>query len=270
MPGREVLFEGEQAVGVVAHRGDDPDTEIRGKVIVDSSGRATVIGKQLGLREEIPNLRKASIWSYYRGGQRLAGIDAGETTVFTIADRGWFWYIPLPNDVVSVGIVASPEYLFDQTSHFEEVFLREVDRCGPLAQRLQNAERVDGVRGIRRLAYLNRQVAGDGWLMIGDAAGFLDPIYSSGLFLALASAELAAGCVHAALEKDDVSAGELGAFTGALWNGVDVVWRLIKAYYDPAFSFRDFAARFPEHRPALIDCLIGITCLSGFLTGPPS
>ncbi|MCA9145909.1 MAG: tryptophan 7-halogenase [Planctomycetaceae bacterium] len=254
---REVLFEGEQAVGVVAHRGDDPDTEIRGKVIVDSSGRATVIGKQLGLREEIPNLRKASIWSYYRGGQRLAGIDAGETTVFTIADRGWFWYIPLPNDVVSVGIVASPEYLFDQTSHFEEVFLREVDRCGPLAQRLQNAERVDGVRGIRRLAYLNRQVAGDGWLMIGDAAGFLDPIYSSGLFLALASAELAAGCVHAALEKDDVSAGELGAFTGALWNGVDVVWRLIKAYYDPAFSFRDFAARFPEHRPALIDCLIG-------------
>lgn len=254
---RKVLFEGEQAIGVVAHRGDEPDTEIRGKVIVDASGRATVIGKQLGLREEIPNLRKASIWSYYRGGQRLEGIDAGETTVFTIEDRGWFWYIPLPNDIVSVGIVASPEYLFETSSHFEEVFLREVDRCGPLAQRLQNAERVDSVRGIRRLAYLNRQVTGDGWLMIGDAAGFLDPIYSSGLFLALASAELAAGCVHSALEKDDVSAGELGGFTAALWDGVDVVWRLIKAYYDPAFSFRDFAARYPEHRATLIDCLVG-------------
>ena len=126
-----------------------------------------------------------------------------------IQDRGWFWYIPLPNDIVSVGIVASPEYLFEETSEFEEVFLREVDRCQPLAQRLQNAERVDSVRGIRKLAYLNRQVAGDGWIMIGDAAGFLDPIYSSGLFLALASAELAADCVHSALEKDDVSAGEL-------------------------------------------------------------
>jgi flavin-dependent dehydrogenase len=209
------------------------------------------------LREEIPNLRKASIWSYFRGGQRLGGIDAGETTVFTIQDRGWFWYIPLPNDIVSIGIVASPEYLFEETSKFEEVFLREVNRCQPLAQRLQNAERVDSVRGIRNLAYLNRQVAGDGWIMIGDAAGFLDPIYSSGLFLALASAELAAGCVHSALEKDDVSAGELGAFAGALWDGVDVVWRLITAYYDPTFSFRDFAERFPKHRAALIDCLVG-------------
>lgn len=113
------------------------------------------------------------------------------------------------------------------------------------------------MRGIRMLAYLNRQVAGDGWVMIGDAAGFLDPIYSSGLFLALASAELAAGCVHSALEKDDVSAAELGAFTGDLWDGIDVVWRLITAYYDPTFSFRDFAERFPEHRAALIDCLIG-------------
>jgi flavin-dependent dehydrogenase len=202
-------------------------------------------------------LRKASIWSYFRGGQRLEGIDAGETTVFTIQDRGWFWYIPLPNDIVSVGIVASHEYLFEETNKFEEVFLREVNRCQPLAERLQSAERVDSVRGIRTLAYLNRQVAGDGWVMIGDAAGFLDPIYSSGLFLALASAELAAGCVHSALEKDDVSAGEMGAFTGALWDGVDVVWRLITAYYDPTFSFRDFAERFPEHRAALIDCLVG-------------
>ena len=254
---QEVLFEGQQAAGVVAHCGDEPPTEIRAKVVVDASGRATVIGKQLGLREEIPNLRKASIWSYFRGGQRLDGIDAGETTVFMIQDRGWFWYIPLPNDIVSVGIVASPEYLFEDKSTFEEAFLREINHCQPLAQRLQNAERVDSVRGIRKLAYLNRQIAGDGWIMIGDAAGFLDPIYSSGLFLALASAELAAGCVHSALEKDDVSAGELGAFAGALWDGVDVVWRLITAYYDPTFSFRDFAERFPKHREALIDCLVG-------------
>lgn len=254
---RKVLFEEGQAVGVLARCGDDPPYDIRAKVVVDASGRATVIGKQLGLREEIPSLRKASIWSYYRGGQRREGIDSGETTVFTIQDRGWFWYIPLPNDMVSVGIVASPEYLFEETNDFEEVFLREVDRCKPLAQLLQSAERVEIVRGIRKLAYLNSQVAGDGWIMIGDAAGFLDPIYSSGLYLALASAELAANCVHSALTKDDVSAKELGAFTDLLWDGVDVVWRLISAYYDPAFSFRAFTEKFPEHRAALIDCLVG-------------
>jgi flavin-dependent dehydrogenase len=122
---------------------------------------------------------------------------------------------------------------------------------------LQNAEPVEAVRGIRKLAYINRQAAGDGWIMIGDAAGFLDPIYSSGLYLALASAELAASCVHSALEKDDVSAQELGAFADSLWSGVDVIWRLINAFYDPTFSFRAFAERFPEHRAALIDCLVG-------------
>ena len=95
--------------------------------------------------------------------------------MFMIRDRGWFWYIPLPDDIISVGIVASPEYLFDETNDFEEAFLREVGRCGPLTQWLQNAERVETVRGIRKLAYLNRQVAGNGWIMIGDAAGFLDP-----------------------------------------------------------------------------------------------
>jgi flavin-dependent dehydrogenase len=260
---QEVLFEGGQAVGVVAHcdDGDGGDTEesceIRAKVVVDASGRATVIGRQLGLRADVPSLRKASIWSYYRGGQRQEGIDAGETTVFTIKDRGWFWYIPLPDDTVSVGVVASPDYLFAQTNGFEEVFQREVDRCEPLARWLRNAERTESIHGIRNLAYLNRQTAGDGWLMIGDAAGFLDPIYSSGLYLALASAELASACVHAALEEDDVSGEKLGAFSASLWTGVDVIWRLINAYYDPEFSFRAFAERFPEHRTALIDCLVG-------------
>ncbi|MCH7753225.1 MAG: hypothetical protein IH898_13875 [Planctomycetes bacterium] len=67
-------------------------------------------------------------------------------------------------------------------------------------------------------------MVGDGWVMIGDAAGFLDPIYSSGLFLALASAELAAGCIHQALEKDNLSADELGKFVAPLWDGVDVIW----------------------------------------------
>ena len=254
---KKVLFEGDQAVGVLAQTTDDACREISAKVVVDASGRATLIGNQLGLKEPIPGLQKASLWSYYRGGHRREGIDAGETTVFMIQDRGWFWYIPLPDDIVSVGIVASAEYLFDETREFEESFLREVDRCQPLSRWLQHAERVGQVRGIRRLAYLNRQVVGDGWVMIGDAAGFLNPIYSSGLYLALASAELAAGCIDSGLQSGDVSAEKLGAFVKPLWDGVDVIWRLIDAFYHTEFSFRTFAERFPEHRSTLIDCLVG-------------
>ena len=113
--------------------------------------------------------------------------------------------------------------------------------------------------------------------MIGDARAFLDPIYSSGLFLALGSAELAAGCIEEALAANDVSAARLGTFEPALWGGVDAVRRLIHAFYDPAFSFREFNERFPGQRRSLIDCLVGdvIKDMSAFknalaeMTPPP-
>jgi FADH2 O2-dependent halogenase len=113
------------------------------------------------------------------------------------------------------------------------------------------------VRGLRRLAYRNVRTVGDGWVMIGDAAAFLDPIYSSGLFLALASAAMAADDAHDALVQGDVSAECLGRFVEPFSDGVAVVRRLIDAFYSSDFSFSDFARRFPQHRKALIDCLVG-------------
>jgi flavin-dependent dehydrogenase len=273
----KVLFSDGRAVGVQVVPSDGARAKVRAKVVVDASGRACVIGRQLNLRSPLPELRKASVWGYFRGGKRLPGIDAGETTMFLIPGGGWFWYIPLPDDIVSVGIVADPEYVFSQSDDMEAAFTREVGLCAPLADRLSAAQRVGPVRGSRHLAYLNRQTCGDGWVMIGDARAFLDPIYSSGLYLALGSAELAAECIDDALKSDDVSAARLGRFEPALWKGVDVVRRLIHAFYDPEFSFPKFAQRFPEHRAALIDCLVGdvIKDMSAFtaalaqMTPPP-
>jgi flavin-dependent dehydrogenase len=260
---RSVLFDGDRAVGVRIQSGAG-ETEnggnvqdVAARVVVDASGRATVLGKQLGLKTDVPGLDKASIWTYYRGGHRNEGIDAGETTIFVLPDGGWFWYIPLPNDEVSVGIVAAPEYLFRDGPQYKTAFAREIELCAPLREWLSGAEPIDELRGIRKLAYLNKRVVGDGWVMVGDAAGFLDPIYSSGLFLALASGELAAGCIDAALRADDVSAARLGAFVDPLWRGVEVIHRLIRAFYDPAFSFGSFAKKYPQQRAAIIDCLIG-------------
>ncbi len=288
-----VLFDGEQAVGVQVRTNGDAPRSIAARVVVDASGRATVLGNQLKLKERVPDLRKASLWTYCRGGYRRSGIDAGETTIFMKKNRGWFWYIPLPDDIVSVGVVDEPEILFsgirtrmqpgahgEDSSHvvgttehdgqraLEKIWVDEVDRALPLARWLENAEKVAPVRGIRELAYLNRQTVGPGWVMVGDAAGFLDPIYSSGLYLALASAELAAGCIDEGLRSGDLSARRLGAFCGPLWDGVDVIWRLIHAFYEPSFSFRRFVERFPEYRGTLIDCLVGDVVhkdMSGFL-----
>jgi len=273
----KVLFEDGRAVGVQVVSADGSRADVPAKVVVDASGRACVIGRQLGLRSPLPELRKASVWGYFRGGKRLPGIDAGETTMFLIPGGGWFWYIPLPDDIVSVGLVADPEYVFSQSDDMETAFTREVALCAPLADRLSAAQRVGPVRGSRHLAYLNRQTCGDGWVMIGDARAFLDPIYSSGLYLGLGSAELAAQCIDDALKNHDVSAARLGRFEPALWKGVDVVRRLIHAFYDPNFSFPKFAERFPEQRAALIDCLVGdvIKDMSAFtaalaqMTPPP-
>lgn len=273
----QVRFEGNRAVGVSVAAAQGSPIEVSAKVVVDASGRACVIGRQLGLRRKLPELRKASVWGYFRGGRRLPGIDAGETTMFLLPGGGWFWYIPLPDDIVSVGLVADPEYVFSDGADLEAAFTREVSRCGPLAERLEVAERMGPVRGSRHLAYLNRRTCGDGWVMIGDARAFLDPIYSSGLYLALGSAELAADCIHDALQAGEASAARLGRFEPVLWQGVDVVRRLIHAFYDPAFSFPKFVTRFPDQRAALIDCLVGnvIKDLSGFtaalaqMTPPP-
>jgi flavin-dependent dehydrogenase len=253
----KILFEGTQAIGVRAETFGQPPQDIPASVVVDASGRATVIGKQLGLKRDIPGLNKSAIWTYYRGGYRRPGIDAGETTVFMLPGRGWFWYIPLPDDVVSVGIVASTEYLFRHSNQYEDIFSQEVSLCKPLTEWLTAAESIGPLRGIRKLAYINEQVVGDGWLMIGDAAGFLDPVYSSGLFLALVSGDLASESIHQALNDKDYSKSKLSSFVPTLWEGVEVIHRLVRAFYDPDFSFPDFAKRFPDQRSTLIDCLIG-------------
>ncbi len=253
-----VIFDGARATGVHVQPVGGTPYDVSARVVVDASGRTTLIGRQLNLRCPVPGLRKASIWSYYKGGKRLSGIDAGETTIFMNRDRSWFWYIPLPDDVVSVGIVGTPEDLFSNGQQTEAAYDRAVNASAPLLARLTSATRCAKVYGgPRELAYFNLQTSGDGWVMIGDARAFLDPIYSSGLFLALASAELAADSIQQALKANDVTAACLGAFEPRLMAGVDVVRRLIHAFYNPSFSFGEFARRFPEHRRALIDCLVG-------------
>jgi len=253
----QLLIDDGVVTGVRVRTAGGATEEIQARVAVDASGRSCLFGRQLGLKFPVPGLVKAAVWSYYRGGKRLDGIDGGETTVFMLPRRGWFWYIPLPDDLVSVGVVADPNDLFQESTSFEESFQRAVDGCLPLRLRLDGAERTAAVRGLRQLAYRNRRFAGDGWVMVGDAAAFLDPIYSSGLFLALASAEMASDCIDEALRADDCSEERLGAFTAPLLKGVEVVRRLIHAFYDEQFTFREFVERFPEQKVALVDCLVG-------------
>jgi flavin-dependent dehydrogenase len=253
----DVVFEGEKAAGIWIREADGTTREVRAKVVVDASGQSGLLQRRFKLRVWDPTLNKGAIWTYWRGAYRDTGRDEGTTLVIQTTNRqGWFWYIPLHDDRVSVGVVAPFDYLFkDRTSH-EQTYGEEVKQCAAVKERIANARRETGYFATRDYSYRATQVAGDGWVLVGDAFAFLDPLYSSGVLLALRSGEMAADAVVEGLKAGDVSAAQLGKWGPAFNRGVDRMRRLVCEFYD-GFSFGRFVKANPHLRGTLTDLLIG-------------
>ncbi|MGE5193293.1 MAG: NAD(P)/FAD-dependent oxidoreductase [Deltaproteobacteria bacterium] len=253
----EVLFDGDRAAGVRIQNEDGTQHEVRAGVVVDASGQSAMLQNRFKLRSWDPVLNKGAIWTYWEGAYRDTGRDEGATLVLqTVNRQGWWWYIPLHNDTVSVGVVAPFDYLFKGRGTHEETYEEEVERCPAVKQRVSTARRKTGYFATKDYSYRSKQVAGDGWVLIGDAFGFLDPLYSSGVLLALKSGELAADAVVEGLEKGDVSAAQLGKWGPIFNQGVDRMRRLVCEYYD-GFSFGRFVKTFPHLKGIITDLLIG-------------
>jgi flavin-dependent dehydrogenase len=157
---------------------------------------------------------------------------------------------------VSVGVVAPFDYLFKGRESHEHTYQMEVANCPAVQNRVANARRVTGYFATKDYSYRSRAVAGNGWVLVGDAFGFLDPLYSSGVLLALKSGEMAADAIADGLAAGDTSAEQLGRW-GAVFNeGVDRMRRLVCEYYD-GFSFGEFVRRYPDLRNTITDLLIG-------------
>ena len=257
----EALFDGDRAVGVRARRrnGAGEHFTVSSSVLVDATGQSTFLASRLGLKQPDPKLKMASVWSYFQGAHRDSGKDEGATIILqTPGKRSWFWYIPLPDDIVSVGCTGRVEDLFaEREKSPEDVFEEQRRRCPALERRLAGAIRVRDFFVTKDFSYRTEAGAGPGWVLVGDALGFIDPVYSSGVFLALKSGELAAEAIHAALVDGDVSAGRLGGWQRPFSQGVDRFRRLVYAFYDPQFSFGQFLRQFPQHRGGLADILMG-------------
>ena len=256
----EVLFEGERAVGVrVQDEAGGEERIERADVIVDASGQSSMIMGKLGLREWDPDLKKAAVWTYWEGAQRDTGRDEGATVVLQIqGKKGWFWYIPLHDNIVSVGAVADHNYLFKnrESKDFEAIYHEEVEKCPAVKQRISIGKRVAPYRAAKEYSYRSRRAAGDGWVMVGDAFGFLDPLYSSGVLLALKSGELAADAVCEGLAKGDTSAAQLGKWEADYVRGMERMRSLVCAYY-AGISFGKFVAKHPHRKGDITDLLIG-------------
>ncbi|MBZ0113030.1 MAG: tryptophan 7-halogenase [Thermoanaerobaculia bacterium] len=257
---REVLFDDAGRAGGVRLRDKDGERLVTARVVVDATGQSTLIARKLSLREEESELeRNVSYFTHFAGAHRDAGRDEGATLIYqTQSRRSWLWFIPLPGDHVSVGVVGSIEHMVSgRGSDPQSVFEQELADCPALAERLESARQVRSMSALKDYSYRSRQLSGDGWVLVGDAFGFLDPIYSTGVFLALASGEMAADAIHAGLNEDDVSAASLGRFESTLTQGVDALKQLVRSYYDPDFSFGAFLRRYPNRREDLVDMLVG-------------
>src|SRR6187549_717887 len=254
----DLIWDGDRAVGVTIKDENGGFREVRTKVVVDASGQNGLIANRLQLRVWDPVLNKGAIWSYFEGAYRDSGRDEGATMVLQTPDKhGWFWYIPQHDNIVSVGVVGPFDYLFKgRGKDFEKIFNEEVERTPAVKKRIEGATRVTGYFATKDYSYRTTRASGDGWVLVGDAWGFLDPLYSSGVLLALKSGELAADAIVEGLAKGDTSGAQLGKWGPAFNEGVDRMRRLVCEYYD-GFSFGHMIKQYPEMRGTVTDLLIG-------------
>ena len=257
---KRVIFEAGRACGVEAQMQDGSIQQFNAQVVVDATGQSAMLSNKFRWRVRDPKLKKAVLYSYFKGAHREPDLNGGATLVLRTppGSGGWFWYIPLEDDLTSVGIVADPEYLLKgRGQDLAKIFHEEVEKCESCRKRVAGAERVDKIYSILDYSYRSKHNAGNGFIIIGDAYGFLDPIYSSGVLLALKMAELAADAIHDAFRHSDFSAERLGQFQAKLDQGIESMRKLVYAFYNDGFSFAQFLRKYPEQRTNIINLLIG-------------
>ena len=170
------------------------------RYLLDASGRDTFIGGKLGLKRKNPRHASAAIFSHYRGVQRREGRDAGNVSIYRHS-HGWIWVIPLSDGVTSVGAVCFPDYLKQRKGNQEEFLMQTLMDVAELDERMRGAERVAPIHVTGNYAYECTRMHGRHWSLLGDAYSFVDPMFSSGVFLAMKSAEDCAAMVDGILRE---------------------------------------------------------------------
>lgn len=182
---------------------------IHTRYVVDASGRDALLSSRKKLRRRNDQHQSAAIFGHYRGAMRRAGDDAGNISIYGF-EHGWMWMIPLPDGVMSVGAVCRPEYLKQRKGGNNEFFVDTLKHSPALWRRLDGAELIDDeVRVTGNYSYDATRMGGPGWILVGDAFAFLDPVFSSGVYLAMSGAEQAAAVVDQALREPRKEAGLL-------------------------------------------------------------
>ena len=246
--------------GVRIRNQSGTEETISSRVVVDASGQQGMLVRKHGGRTILQGLENASVYAHYAGARLDEGIDAGSTLIYRIDGDSWLWFIPLP-DTVSIGLVTPARKMSSFGGSREEILDNAIAASEPLSARLATAKRTIDVRAARDYSYRTSCDGGPGWVLVGDALGFIDPIYSTGLYLAMFSAELASEAITKVLATSSEAAPSLAGFSAAYQTAFDRFHVLVRAFYSDHVRFGELA-RDPDHRQGLVDMLTGITTTS--------
>jgi flavin-dependent dehydrogenase len=255
---KELLKEDGRVTGARAQLKTGEVVEYRAPITLDCSGKESFTAVRNNWRVKDPQLNKVAVWTYYQDALRDPGIDEGATTVAYVPEKGWFWYIPQHNRMISVGVVAEGKYLTREgVKAPEAIFKREVEQNQWIKQHLAGGKQTGPYFITSEYSHHSRHCGTDGLLLVGDAFCFLDPVFSSGVMLALKSGVLAADAVHQGLVEGDLAPGRFAEYAQTLRTGVENMRKLVYAFYDPKFSFRTLTNKYPDATGLVTDCLSG-------------
>ena len=208
---------------------------LHASILVDASGQDTFLSSRLHLKQVHEDQRRFAVFSHFHGVDRGSGEDAGNIRIIPFGEGHWFWVIPLRDNLTSVGAVVTKEVLREHRDDIESYFHAAIEATPALTRTMSNAERVEPVRTIADFSYESTQYAGERFLIVGDAAAFVDPVFSAGVLMAMSSAKDAAKAIHRAFQTNDFSARALRSYEREHRRKLRIMFRLIRAYYRPAF-----------------------------------
>jgi len=230
----EVLFDGVRAVGVrVKGPGEEESREVRAKAVVDATGRDALLSRRLGGRRKDPRLDRSAAFAHFSGFRRADGPEGGDIVVVTTAD-GWWWLIPFADGTVSVGVVMPSSRFARRAGSLEELLEERIAATPEVGALLEGSRRLGEVRAIPDYSYRTPRTSGDGFCLVGDAACFLDPVFSSGVLLAMSSAEMAAEAIGRALSRRGrVDAADFRGMEKRYGRAIARFRRFVHGFYEP-------------------------------------
>ena len=253
----DFVEEGGAVGGVRARAKDGGELTLRAPITIDATGRDALAQQRMRWKVTDERLRKLAIWTYFRGALRDPGIDEGATTIAYLPEKGWFWYLPLAHDTVSVGVVADPAYLMREGNDLDRILEREAELQPWIREHIGPGEKTRACVATGDFTYRSKHCARDGLVLAGDAFSFIDPVFSSGVFLALHGGVMCGDAVHAALEAGDTRAERFGEYGERVVEAIEAMRALVHAFYDTTFRFSDFFREYPDMRHEVAEVLIG-------------